>query len=100
MDYTQLIEILKILGTSSVAFIIYLILKELGVMLKNKNGPSEERLAKVEKILSNDYRHEIDNLWTEIRELREDINNLSKDYSNTIKEIETRLVKLETKKHK
>jgi type III secretory pathway component EscV len=98
MNYTQLIEILKILGTSSIAFIIYLILKEVGVILKNKNGNG--RLDKIEQMLTNDYRHEIDNLWIEIRELRECIEKLSKDYSNTVKEIEARLVKLETKKRR
>lgn len=100
MDNTQLIEILKILGTSSVAFIIYLILKELGIILKNKNGINDDRLAKVEKILSNDYRHEIDNIWTEIRDIRTCLNNMEKNHSDNFMRIEARLTKLETKKHK
>lgn len=94
MDYTQLIEIFKILGVASVAFIIWLIIKEIGTILKNKDGSPndiQQRVADLEKSVNNDYKHEYENIWEEIRLLRKNNERLEEKLNN----LNVRISKLE-----
>lgn len=91
---TQLIEIFKILGVASVAFIIWLIIKEIGTILKNKDGSSDDiqqRVAALEKSVNNDYQHEYENIWKEIRLLRKNDERLEEKLNN----LNVRISKLE-----
>jgi len=91
---TQLIEIFKILGVASVAFIIWLIIKEIGTILKNKNGSPDDiqqRVADLEKSVNNDYKHEYENIWEEIRLLRKNNERLEEKLNN----LNVRISKLE-----
>jgi len=91
---TQLIEIFKILGVASVAFIIWLIIKEIGTILKNKDGSPndiQQRVADLEKSVNNDYKHEYENIWEEIRLLRKNDERLEEKLNN----LNVRISKLE-----
>ncbi|OQB07727.1 MAG: hypothetical protein BWY21_01562 [Parcubacteria group bacterium ADurb.Bin216] len=91
---TQLIEIFKILGVASVAFIIWLIIKEIGTILKNKDGSPndiQQRVADLEKSVNNDYKHEYENIWEEIRLLRKNNERLEEKLNN----LNVRISKLE-----
>jgi len=91
---TQLLEIFKILGVASVAFIIWLIIKEIGTILKNKDGSSDDiqqRVADLEKSVNNDYQHEYENIWKEIRLLRKNDEKLEEKLNN----LNVRISKLE-----
>jgi len=105
MNQNDLIEIFKVLGASSIAFIILFIIRELNAMLKNKVGTQSytdeiQRIESLEHIVSNEYRHEFDNIWIEIREIRNDLDELKKEVNSEIKAIGERLTKLEIKKQK
>jgi len=91
---TQFIELFKVLGVTSIAFIIWLIIKEIGIILKNKNNSHTDlpdRVQELEKLIHNDYQHELENVWNEIRALRANDDALK----NQINEIKIRLAKLE-----
>jgi len=91
---TQVIELFKVLGVTSIAFIIWLIIKEIGIIVKNKNNSSADlngRVQELEKLMNNDYQHELENVWREIRALRANDDALK----NQINEIKIRLAKLE-----
>jgi len=91
---TQLLEIFKILGVASVAFIIWLIIKEIGTILKNKDGSPndiQQRVAALEKSVNNDYQHEYENIWKEIRLLRKNDERLEEKLNN----LNVRISKLE-----
>ena len=91
---TQLIELFKVLGVTSIAFIIWLIIKEIGIIVKNKNNSPADlngRVQELEKLMNNDYQHELENVWNEIRALRANDDALK----NQINEIKIRLAKLE-----
>ncbi|MCW1310111.1 MAG: hypothetical protein QXP04_05405 [Candidatus Nanoarchaeia archaeon] len=100
MEYTQLLELFKILGTASIALIIWLIIKEISILLKNKNqNDIENRVSKIEKMISNDTRHELESLWIEVREVRNDLDKFKDDIHKQLISIEKHLVILDTKKY-
>ncbi len=98
MDY---LAIFKVLGNASVAFIIYLITKEIITGIKTKNGYPDlqnntQRIKVLEKTVTNEYRHEIDNIWAELRGLRKDTNSYRDRLEDQMNHLENRVIKIET----
>jgi len=90
---TNLLEIFKVLGISSIAFIIWLIIKEIGYILKNRNNSSDviERIEELEKLVNNDYQHDLEHIWSEIQILRKNDDELREQIAS----LKVRLAKLE-----
>ena len=90
---TNLLEIFKVLGISSIAFIIWLIIKEIGYILKNRNNSSDviERIKELEKLVNNDYQHDLEHIWSEIQILRKNDDELREQIAS----LKVRLAKLE-----
>ena len=90
---TNLLEIFKVLGISSIAFIIWLIIKEIGYILKNRNNSSDviERIEELEKLVNNDYQHDLEHIWSEVQILRKNDDELREQIAS----LKVRLAKLE-----
>lgn len=95
MNYS---EIFQILGDASIAFIIYLIVKEIINLIRTRNGSysNYEKIQELEHLVNNDYRHELDNIWAEIRGMRSDFYSFKEKVEEKINTLENKIIKIET----
>ena len=85
MEEAIFTELIKYGGGVAVLIALYFVLKEISQIVQSRNGNG--KLAELQKIVTNDYRHEFDRLWDAVDKI-----------NDRLDETERRLIKLEVER--
>jgi peptidoglycan hydrolase CwlO-like protein len=65
-------------GATAVLIALYFVLSKIAEIVKNRNGNDNKKFSDLEKIVMNDYRHELNRLWDAIDKINERLDDFEK----------------------
>jgi hypothetical protein len=82
-------------GTAIIVALIFLVRELTKLLQTRKNGENGKKIDNLEKMVHNDIRHELDQLWEEFRAFREETKNQLQKLDERV-----RIIEIECKKVK